>query len=103
MGHENDSLDDFVSAHDAYKDLVYFPGRNVFGLARVAGNSEKLAALQNDFEIMKRKMDDEAKKATKLESKIKPLAHGHQMRAGKLWSQIEAIFKQMDTAATRLE
>ncbi|XP_020253933.1 cell division cycle 5-like protein, partial [Asparagus officinalis] len=104
MGHENESLDDFVKAHDAcQEDLMYFPGRNTFGLASVAGSSEKLAALQNDFEIMKKRLDDEAKKATKLENKIKLLTHGHQMRAGKLWSQIEATFKQMDTAATELE
>lgn len=104
MGHEDESLDDFAKARDAcQEDLMYFPGRNSFGLASVAGNSEKLASLQNDFEIMKKRMDDEARKATKLENKIKLLTHGHQMRAGKLSSQIEATYKQMDTATTELE
>lgn len=80
MGHENESFDDFVKARDAcQEDLMYFPGRNTFGLASVAGNSEKLAALANDFEMMKKRMDDEAKKATKLENKIKLLTHGHQV------------------------
>ncbi|KAJ6814223.1 cell division cycle 5-like protein [Iris pallida] len=104
MGHENESLDDFVRARDAcQEDLMYFPARNNYGLASVAGNSEKLAALQNEYEIMKKRMDDEEKKAVRLEKKINTLTLGYQTRAGNLWSQIEATFKQMDTAATELE
>ncbi|XP_038988463.1 cell division cycle 5-like protein isoform X2 [Phoenix dactylifera] len=104
MGHDNESLDDFVKARDACEeDLMYFPARNSYGLASVAGNSEKLTSLQHEFEIMKKRMDDEAKKATRLEQKVKLLTQGYQTRAGKLWSQIEATYKQMETAATELE
>ncbi|XP_009418597.2 cell division cycle 5-like protein [Musa acuminata AAA Group] len=104
MGHENESFDDFVKARDAcQEDLMFFPARSTYGLASVAGNNEKLAALQNEFEIVKKRMDDEAKRATRLEQKIKILTHGYQARAGKLWSQVEATFKQVDTAATELE
>ncbi|RWV98498.1 hypothetical protein GW17_00038649, partial [Ensete ventricosum] len=105
MGHENESFDDFVKARDAcQEDLMFFPARGTYGLASVAGNNEKLAALQNEFEIVKKRMDDEAKRATRLEQKIKILTHGYQQaRAGKLWSQVEATFKQVDTAATELE
>ncbi|PKA60742.1 Cell division cycle 5-like protein [Apostasia shenzhenica] len=104
MGHESETFDDFVKARDAcLEDLMFFPSRSTYGLASVAGGNEKLAALQNDFEIVKKRMDDEAKKATRLEQKIKVLTHGYQMRAGKLLSQIEATYKQMGTAATELE
>ncbi|KAI0522904.1 hypothetical protein KFK09_005293 [Dendrobium nobile] len=104
MGHENESFDDFVKARDAcQEDLMFFPARNTYGLASVAGSSEKLAALQNEFEIVKKKMDDEAKKATRLEQKIKVLTHGYQMRGEKLWSQIEATFNLTRTASIELE
>ncbi|KAI8030927.1 Cell division cycle 5-like protein [Camellia lanceoleosa] len=104
MGHENESLDEFVEAHKTcLNDIMYFPTRNGYGLSSVAGNMEKLAALQNEFENVKKRMDDDAKKAQRLEQKIKLLTNGYQMRAGKLWSQIEATFKQMDTAGTELE
>ncbi|PHU17030.1 Cell division cycle 5-like protein [Capsicum chinense] len=104
MGHENESLDDFVQAHETtLNDIMYFPTRNAYGLSSVAGNMEKLAALQNEFENVKKKMDDDTKKATKLEQKIKVLTNGYQMRAGKLWSEIESTFKKMDTAGTELE
>ncbi|CAN6275522.1 unnamed protein product [Urochloa humidicola] len=104
MGHENESLDDFVKAHDAcQEDLMYFPANNSYGLASVAGNTDKISALQNEFEIVKKRMDDEAKKASRLEQKIKLLTQGYQVRAGKLWAQVQDTFKQMDTAATELE
>ncbi|KAJ8564935.1 hypothetical protein K7X08_001395 [Anisodus acutangulus] len=104
MGHGSESLDEFVEAHNTtLNDIMYFPTRNAYGLSSIAGNMEKLAALQNEFENVKKKMDDDTKKATKLEQKIKVLTNGYQMRAGKLWSQIESTFKQMDTAGTELE
>ncbi|CAN6270570.1 unnamed protein product [Urochloa humidicola] len=104
MGHENESFDDFVKAHDAcQEDLMYFPANNSYGLASVAGNTDKISALQNEFEIVKKRMDDEAKKASRLEQKIKLLTQGYQVRAGKLSAQVQDTFKQMDTAATELE
>ncbi|KAK6149712.1 hypothetical protein DH2020_017237 [Rehmannia glutinosa] len=77
MGHENEALDGYLEAHKTcLNDIMYFPTRDGYGLSSVANNMEKLAALQNEFE---------------------------NMRAGKLWTQIEATFKQMDTAGTELE
>ncbi|KAL6851562.1 hypothetical protein ACP4OV_020495 [Aristida adscensionis] len=104
MGHENESFEDFVKAHDAcQEDLMYFPTNSSYGLASVAGNADKIVSLQNEFEIVKNRMDDEAKKASRLEQKIKLLTQGYQVRAGKLWSQVQDTFKQMETAATELE
>ncbi|CAD6235195.1 unnamed protein product [Miscanthus lutarioriparius] len=104
MGHENESFENFVKAHDAcQEDLMFFPTNNSYGLASVAGNADKISALQNEFETVKKRMDDEAKKASRLEQKIKLLTQGYQVRAGKLWSQVQDTFKQMDTAPTELE
>nr|GMC48735.1 cell division cycle 5-like protein [Ipomoea batatas] len=104
MGHETESLDEFVEAHKTcLSDIMYFPTRNAYGLSSVAGNMEKLSALQSEFENVQKKMDDDTKKAQKLEQKVKVLTNGYQFRAGKIWSQIEATFKQMDTAGTELE
>ncbi|CAN6360967.1 unnamed protein product, partial [Urochloa humidicola] len=79
MGHENESFEDFVKAHDAcQEDLMFFPTNNSYGLASVAGNADKISALQNEFEVVKKRMDDEAKKASRLEQKIKLLTQGYQ-------------------------
>jgi pre-mRNA-splicing factor CDC5/CEF1 len=80
MGHENEPFEEFMRARDACQDdLIFFPGTSSYSLASVASNSEKLAAVQNEFEIVRRRLDEETKKATKLEQKIKVLTHGYQV------------------------
>lgn len=105
MGHENDSLDEFVEAHTTcINDLMYFVTRNAYGLSSVAGNMEKLAALQNEFENVRSKLDDGKEKMIRLEKKVTVLTQGYETRSKKgLWPQIEATFKQMDVAATEFE
>lgn len=104
MGHQEETLDDFVEAHKTcLNDLMYFPTRNAYGLSSVAGTVERLVAMQNEFENVKRKMDDDNKKAQRLEKKIDVLTHGYKMRADKLKTQIELTFKQMNTAGTELD
>lgn len=80
MGHEGESIDEFVEAHmTCLNDIMYFPTRDGYGLSSVANNAEKIAALQNEFENVKKKMDDETKKAQRLEQKIKVLTNGYQV------------------------
>ncbi|KAI4350098.1 hypothetical protein L6164_010619 [Bauhinia variegata] len=105
MGHESEPLDEFIEAHrTCLNDLTYFPTRNAYGLSSVAINTEKLAALQNEFESVRNKFEDGKEKVARLEKKVIVLTQGYEMRARKgLWPQIEATFKQMATAATELE
>nr|XP_043629083.1 cell division cycle 5-like protein [Erigeron canadensis] len=104
MGHEEDGTDEFVEAHrTCLNDIIYFPSRDAYGLSSVAGNMEKLSAFQDEFENVKKKMEDDTRKAQRLEQKIKLLTNGYQMRSAKIWSQVEATFKQMDTAGTEYE
>lgn len=105
MGHESESLDEFVEAHKTcLNDLMYFPTRNAYGLSSVAGNVEKLAALQNEFDNVKMRLEAEREKALRLEKKVNVLTQGYQTRAERqLLPPIESILKQMDTAGTELE
>ncbi|KAL4337713.1 hypothetical protein S245_040455 [Arachis hypogaea] len=105
LGHESEPLEEFIEAHrTSLNDLMFFPTRHAYGLSSVAGNMEKLAALQNEFENVRKKLDDGKEKVVKLEKKAILLTQGYEMRAkNSLWPQIEATFKQMDIAATELE
>lgn len=105
MGHEDQSLDEFVEAHETcLNDLMYFPTRNAYGLSSVAGNLEKLAALQNEFENVKKKMDGDKAKAETLGKKVDILTQGYEKRARLgLWPQIETTLKKIDITATELE
>ncbi|XP_065853863.1 cell division cycle 5-like protein [Euphorbia lathyris] len=105
MGHESESIDEFVEAHKTcLNDLMYFPTRSAYGLSSVAGNVEKLAALQNEFEHVKTRLESEREKAFRLEKKVNVLTQGYQTRAERqLLPPIESILKQMETAGTELE
>ncbi|KAL4574704.1 hypothetical protein LXL04_021540 [Taraxacum kok-saghyz] len=104
MGHEKEDIDEFIEAHKTcLNDIMYFPTKNSYGLSSVAKTMDKVAAFQEEFENVKKRMDDDTRKAQRLEQKIKLLTNGYQMRAGKIWSQVESTFKQMDTAGTEYE
>ncbi|QHN85346.1 Cell division cycle 5-like protein [Arachis hypogaea] len=79
MGHKSEFLDEFVEAHTTcINDLMYFPTRNAYGLSSVAGNLEKLAALQNEFENVRSKLDDGKEKMVRLEKKVTALTQGYE-------------------------
>ncbi|KAJ7299642.1 hypothetical protein O6H91_Y188100 [Diphasiastrum complanatum] len=104
MGHEDATIDDYAEARDAcVDDMIYFPTRGSHGLSSVANTGDRLAALQYQFENVKKHMETETKKAVKLEQKLKILSQGYQMRAETLWRQIETIHKEADTLGTELE
>jgi len=80
MGHENEPLDEFIEAHrTCLHDLTYFPTRNAYGLSSVAGNMEKLAALQNEFENARNKLDDDKEKMVRLEKKVTVITQGYEV------------------------
>ncbi|KAI5064122.1 hypothetical protein GOP47_0020792 [Adiantum capillus-veneris] len=104
MGHDEASIDDYADARDANaEDLMYFPSRQGYNSASVASNAERLSALQYEFEIIKKHMEVETKKAVRSEQKLRVLTQGYQVRAESLWKRIEALFKEVDTLATEME
>nr|GEX45772.1 cell division cycle 5-like protein [Tanacetum cinerariifolium] len=79
MGHEDEDIYEFVEAHKTcLNDIMYLPICEAYGLSSVAGNAEKLAAFQNEFDTVKKRMDDDTKNAVRLEQKIKLLTNGYQ-------------------------
>lgn len=80
MGHEDKSLDEFVEVHKTcMNDFMFFPKRNAYGASSIAGNEEKLEALQSEFENVKKKLDDDIQKAANLEKKVKVRTHGYEV------------------------
>ncbi|XLR55452.1 hypothetical protein S83_006124 [Arachis hypogaea] len=79
LGHESEPLEEFIEAHrTGLNDLMFFPTRNAYGLSSVAGNMEKLAALQNEFENVRKKLDQGKEKVVKLEKKAILLTQGYE-------------------------
>jgi pre-mRNA-splicing factor CDC5/CEF1 len=104
MGHEDSTVDDYAEARDGcVEDLVYFPTRENYGLVSVASTNDRLSALQYEFELVKKHMEAETRKAVRLEQKLKVLTHGYQVRAETLWRQIEVTHKETVTLGTEYE
>lgn len=104
MGHEDATVEDYAEARDGcVDDLVYFPTRENFGLVSVASTNDRLSALQYEFEVVKKHMEAETRKAVRLEHKLKVLTHGYQVRAEASWRQIEATHKETVTLGTEYE
>jgi hypothetical protein len=53
---------------------MFFPKNKSYGLASVAGNADKISALEHEFEIVRKRMDAEAKKGYKLHDQL-PYLH----------------------------
>jgi len=80
MGHENKTLDDFVEAHNTcVNDLMYFPTRSAYELSSVAGNADKVAAFQEEMENVRKKMEEDEKKAEHMKAKYKTYTKGHEV------------------------
>ncbi|AAB60730.1 Identical to A. thaliana Myb-like protein (gb/D58424) [Arabidopsis thaliana] len=104
MGHENKTLDDFVEAHNTcVNDLMYFPTRSAYELSSVAGNADKVAAFQEEMENVRKKMEEDEKKAEHMKAKYKTYTKGHERRAETVWTQIEATLKQAEIGGTEVE
>lgn len=104
MGHEDSTVDDYAEARDGcVEDLVYFPTRENYGLVSVASTNDRLSALQYEFELVKKHMEAETRKAVRLEQKLKVLTHGYQVRAETLRRQIEVTHKETVTLGTEYE
>lgn len=80
-GHEDASPENHAEARDgSVDDLVYIPSWEKFGLVSVASTNDHLSALQYEFEIVKKHMEAETRKAVRLEHKLKVLTHGYQVK-----------------------
>ncbi|CAM6095165.1 unnamed protein product [Calypogeia fissa] len=104
MGHQNATVDDYVEAHDScVEDMVYFPARKSYGLASVASAFDRLAALNYEWENIRRHMDGETRKAVRLEQKLKVLTQGYKVREDNLWRQVDMSLEEANTLGTELE
>nr|GEW48302.1 hypothetical protein [Tanacetum cinerariifolium] len=92
MGHDDEDIGKFIEIHKTcLNDVMYFPNRDVYSLSSVAGNMEKLTALQKEFDVVKKIIDYGTKKALRSEQKIKLLTNGYKMRAANLSKKESAV------------
>jgi pre-mRNA-splicing factor CDC5/CEF1 len=86
-----------------WEDTIFLPTKRAYGSYSAAAPSEKFAALQQQFQIVKEQLLDEGKKAKALENKVALLTDGYQNVANKLANQIEEKHASYAESLSELE
>ncbi|XP_045467049.1 cell division cycle 5-like protein [Harmonia axyridis] len=76
--------------------VLYLPNQQRYTRANLASKKDRLESLQKRFEQNRMHMAKEAKKAAKIEKKIKILTAGYQSKAQKMINNIQELNEQAD-------
>ncbi|XP_006882194.1 PREDICTED: cell division cycle 5-like protein [Elephantulus edwardii] len=86
------------------KKVLYLPGQSRYTRANLASKKDRIESLEKRLEINRGHMTTEAKRAAKMEKKMKILLGGYQSRAmglmkqwNDLWDQIEQAYLELRT------
>nr|CAG4643777.1 EOG090X02CC [Lepidurus arcticus] len=99
MGHGDLSLESYCQVWDeCLSQVLYLPSQNRYTRASLASKKDRLESVEQRLEINRGHMAREAKKATKLEKRLRTLTAGYQARAQGLAKQAIELWEQMETA-----
>jgi pre-mRNA-splicing factor CDC5/CEF1 len=76
--------------------VLFVPSQNRFTRASLASKKERIESLEKRLEVNRSYMTQEAKRAAKLEKKLKILLGGYQSRAQTLSKQLQDIYEQIE-------
>nr|CAG4651645.1 EOG090X02CC [Triops cancriformis] len=99
MGHGDLGLDSYCQVWDeCLSQVLYLPSQNRYTRASLASKKDRLESVEQKLETNRGHMAREAKKATKLEKKLRTLTAGYQARAQGLAKQMTELWDQMETS-----
>jgi pre-mRNA-splicing factor CDC5/CEF1 len=76
--------------------VLFVPSQNRFTRASLASKKERIESLEKRLEVNRSYMTQEAKRAAKLEKKLKILLGGYQSRAQTLSKQLQDIYELIE-------
>ena len=85
------------------ESFIYLLSSKSWGDGKSASLTDRLAAASNALGVMTTFMEKDAKKAAKLENKLKVLTAGYQTRCEKLSKEVEKSFNEVSDKMTELE
>ncbi|KAG8580011.1 hypothetical protein GDO81_007081 [Engystomops pustulosus] len=104
MGHGDLSLDAYNQVwEECYSQVLYLPGQGRYTRANLASKKDRIESLEKRLEINRGHMTAEAKRAAKMEKKLKILLGGYQSRAMGLIKQLNEIWDQYEQANLELK
>uniref|UniRef100_H3CWV8 Cell division cycle 5-like protein n=1 Tax=Tetraodon nigroviridis TaxID=99883 RepID=H3CWV8_TETNG len=104
MGHGDLSMDAYSQVwEECYGQVLYLPAQNRYTRANLASKKDRIESFEKKLEVNRAHMTAEARKAAKLEKKLKILLGGFQSRALGLVKQHNELWEQVEQAATELQ
>lgn len=103
MGHGDLSLEAFSQVWDeCLAQVLFLPNQNRYTRASLASKKDRLESLEKRLEQNRGHMTREARRAAKMEKKIKIITGGYQTRAQALVKQLQDLMDQIEQAHMEL-
>ncbi|CAF0819963.1 unnamed protein product [Didymodactylos carnosus] len=97
MGHGDIGLDTYSKVWDeCYSQVLFLPSKSRFTRANTATKKDRIESSEKKLELNRNLMALEAKRAAKLEKKLKMLLGGYQSRGQALNKALNDIYEQID-------
>lgn len=97
MGHGDINVDVYSKVWDeCYSQVLFLPSINRFTRADTANKKDRIEAAEQKLELNRNLMALEAKRAAKLEKKLKTLLGGYQSRGQALIKAMNDVYDQID-------
>ena len=103
MNHGDLPLDAYTQVWDeCLSQVLFLPNQNRYTRANLASKKDRLESAEKRLEQYRSHMSREAKRASKMEKKLKILTGGYQSRAQALIKQLQDLYEQIDQASLEL-
>lgn len=103
MGHGELSLESYTQVwEECLAQVLFLPTQNRYTRANLASKKDRLESLEKRLEQNRGHMTREAKRAAKMEKKLKILTGGYQSRAQALIKQLHDLYDQMEQSYLEL-
>ncbi|XP_063217197.1 cell division cycle 5-like protein [Bacillus rossius redtenbacheri] len=103
MGHGDLSLESYTQVwEECLAQVLFLPNQNRYTRANLASKKDRLESLEKRLEQNRGHMTREAKRAAKMEKKLKILTGGYQSRAQALIKQLVSLFDQIEQSQLEL-
>ncbi len=104
MQHGDLSLDAYTQVwEECLSQVLYMPAKKRYIRANLASKMERIQYMEKRLDVNRQHMTKEAKKATKIEKKLKILTGGYQSRAAGLIKQLTDAAEQLEQARLELD
>lgn len=103
MGHGEVSYEAYSQVwQECLSQVLYMPSQGRYTRATLASKKERLESLEKRLEQNRVHMTKEAKRAAKMEKKLKVLTGGYQSRAQVIIKQLQELYEQLEQADMEL-